>query len=196
MAGALGSGPVEAMGGDVERVTLNKRAAATAAMEEMPNKLFRIESSESMAAPETEVESEVPCSMSEVPHNKSEVPCSMSEVPNNKSEVSSNKSEVSSNKSEMSSNKSEMSSNKSEMSSNKSELPRNKSRLTESKVPYKESEMSCTESGAAFKSVTSGLVNETTMEVAHIMGTMVRQAMEGGAPMLQAWMANKRPAGN
>ena len=189
MAGALGSGPVEAMGGDVERVTLNKRAAATAAMEEMPNKLFRIESSESMAAPETEVESEVPCSMSEVPHNKSEVPCSMSEVPNNKSEVSSNKSEVSS-------NKSEMSSNKSEMSSNKSELPRNKSRLTESKVPYKESEMSCTESGAAFKSVTSGLVNETTMEVAHIMGTMVRQAMEGGAPMLQAWMANKRPAGN
>ena len=182
VAGALGSGPVEAMGGDVERVTLNKRAAATAAMEEMPNKLFRIESSESMAAPETEVESEVPCSMSEVPHNKSEVPCSMSEVPNNKSEVSSNKSEVSS--------------NKSEMSSNKSELPGNKSRLTESKVPYKESEMSCTESGAAFKSVTSGLVNETTMEVAHIMGTMVRQAMEGGAPMLQAWMANKRPAGN
>ena len=168
MAGALGSGPVEAMGGDVERVTLNKRAAATAAMEEMPNKLFRIESSESMAAPETGVESEVP-------HNKSE-------VPNNKSEVSSNKSEVSS--------------NKSEMSSNKSELPRNKSRLTESKVPYKESEMSCTESGAVFKSVTSGLVNENTMEVAHIMGTMVRQAMEGGAPMLQAWMANKRPAGN
>ena len=86
--------------------------------------------------------------------------------------------------------------NKSEVPRNKSEVPRNKPRFAESEVPYKESEMSCTESGAAFKSVTSGLVNEDTMEVAHIMGTMVRQAMEGGAPMLQAWMANKRPAGN
>ena len=100
MAGALGSGPVEAMGGDVERVTLNKRAAATAAMEEMPNKLFRIESSESMAAPETEVESEVPCSISEVPCTKSEVPCNKFEVPCNKSEVPYNNSEVPCNKSE------------------------------------------------------------------------------------------------
>ena len=164
VAGALGSGPVEAMGGDVERVTLNKRAAATAAMEEMPSKVVRIERSESTAAPDTEdqsTDSEMPCSMSEVPRNESEVPRNKSEVPRNKSEV-----------------------------------PRNKPRFAESEEPYKESEMSCTESGAAFKSVTSGLVNENTMEVAHIMGTMVRQAMEGGAPMLQAWMANKRPAGN
>ena len=170
VAGALGSGPVEAMGGDVERVTLNKRAAATAAVKEMPSKLFRIESSESMAAPETEVESEVPCSMSEEPLNKSEVPFSMSEVPH-KSEVPYSMSEEPNNKSKMSSNKSEVLGKKSEVSSNKSEVSSN-------------------------KSVTSGLVNENTMEVAHIMGTMVRQAMEGGAPMLQAWMANKRPAGN
>ena len=180
VAGALGSGPVEAMGGDVERVTLNKRAAATAAMEEMPSKVVRIERSESTAAPDTEDQS-----------TDSEMPCSMSEVPRNESEVPRNKSEVLRNKSEVPRYESEVPRNKSEVPRNKSEVPRNRS-----EVPRNESEVSCTESGVAFKSVNSGLVNESTIEVAHIMGTMVRQAMEGGAPMLQAWMANKRPAGN